>query len=243
MAREWLLRGVNPEELKKETPVAPETPRGKWENFWYHYKWTVLGGGFVLIAVLVMMIQLFTRDNPDYRVLLLTEKAYVSGDLEVLQSTLAQYGKDLDGDGKVEVHVQNCMLGEQVKQQYNSNIQLFQAHLMAGDVVLFAWDEKTYDKQIKDIEALVQSDSDFLTTLPEHPDVAKEGKAYNWINNSARLEMEEVCPAGKPENLLFPENLYFTVRSPIGTAEESVVLNQQALELLDNMMQDKKTAE
>ena len=242
MAREWLLRGVKPEELVKETAVVPETPRGKLENFWYHYKWTVLGGAFVLIALLVMMIQLFTRDNPDYRVLLLTEKAYVSGDLEVLQNTLAQYGEDLDGDGKVEVHVQNCMLGEQVKQQYNSNIQLFQAHLMAGDVVLFVWDEKTYDKQMKDIEEMVQSDSDFLTTLPAHGDVVKEGKAYNWVNNPARLAMEEVCPAGKPENLLFPENLYFTVRNPIGTAEESVELNKQGLGLLENMMQDKKTA-
>lgn len=243
MAREWLLRGVNPEELKKETPVTPETPRGKWENFWYHHKWTVLGGTFLGIALLVMVVQLFTRDDPDYRILLLTEKTYISADLEVMQNTLAQYGKDLDGDGKVEVNVQNCMLGEQLKQQYNSNAQLFQAHLMAGDVVLFVWDEKTYDKQMKDIESLVQSDADFLSDLPAHKDVVKEGKAFNWVNNPARLAMEEVCPAGKPENLLFPENLFFTVRSPIGTAEESTELNRQALELLDNMINDKKTAE
>ena len=227
--------------MVKETPLTPQTPRGKWENFWYHHKWTVLGGGALLIAVLVMMIQLITRDNPDYRILLLTEKTYISGDLEVMQNTLAQYGKDLDGDGKVEVNVQNCMLGEQLKQQYNSNVQLFQAHLMAGDVVLFVWDEKTYDKQMKDIESLVQSDADFLSNLPAHKDVVKEGKAYNWVNNPARLAMEEVCPSHKPENLLVPADLLFTVRNPIGTAEESAELNRQAMELLNNMMNDQKT--
>ena len=35
MAREWLLRGVDPEELKRSptSEKAPQTPRGKWENF------------------------------------------------------------------------------------------------------------------------------------------------------------------------------------------------------------------
>ena len=43
MAREWLLRGVDPEELKRDTEIIPETPKSKWENFWYHHKWTFWG--------------------------------------------------------------------------------------------------------------------------------------------------------------------------------------------------------
>ena len=43
MAREWLLRGVDPEELKKEEVVVDETPKSKWDNFWYHHKWTFWG--------------------------------------------------------------------------------------------------------------------------------------------------------------------------------------------------------
>ena len=65
MAREWLLRGVKPEELQRTTaPEQPATPRGKWENYWYHYKWHTLGGVFLVAVLAVMLGHLLVRNTP-----------------------------------------------------------------------------------------------------------------------------------------------------------------------------------
>ena len=75
MAREWLLRGVDPEELKPDQKIeAPDTPKGWLENFWYHHKWTFLGGVFLAVILIVLVTQLITRDTPDYHVVLMTKR-------------------------------------------------------------------------------------------------------------------------------------------------------------------------
>ena len=52
MAREMLLAGVDPEELKPtESPEPPQTPGDKLKNFWFYYKWWVLAiAAFVVIV-------------------------------------------------------------------------------------------------------------------------------------------------------------------------------------------------
>ena len=124
MARAWLLRGVDPEELKP-TPrdEGPQTPQSRWDNFWYHHKlkfWLIL---FAVIVAVVAVYQMVTRDDPDYRVLLITETAYTQGELEALSALLEPYGTDIDGDGKVEIQVENCLYGKNVDQTRNSGVQ------------------------------------------------------------------------------------------------------------------------
>lgn len=231
MAREWLLRGVKPEELQRTVaPQEPTTPRGKLANFWYHYKWQTIGGIFLAVVLTVMVTQLFTRNTPDYRVLLLTERAYTPQEVDTLELLLAPYGDDLDGDGTVEIHVQNCMLGEQVKMQYNSNIQMFQANLMAGDVMCFIWDQKTYKEQTPAVEELMQEGNVFLATLPfDHEGLSKDGCVYNWKGSAQQKILTDMFPKRYPEDLLF------TVRHPNGTAAESKELYEQSIELIKRL--------
>ena len=231
MAREWLLRGVKPEELERTVaPQEPTTPRGKLANFWYHYKWHTIGFTFLLAVLIVMVTQMFTRNTPDYRVLLLTDHAYPPQEVDTLELMLVPYGEDLDGDGTVEIHVNNCMLGEQVKQQYSSNIQMFQANLMAGDVMCFIWDPKTYQEQIPAVEELMQEGNVFLAQLPiEHEGLSEDGCAYNWKGSAQQQILTDLFPKR------FPEEFLFTVRHPNGTAEGSEELYKQGLELIQRL--------
>lgn len=63
MARERYLIGVDPEELKAPPP-PPEKKTGFFENLWYHYKWHLLIGGFVLLLLILAVITMVTKDRP-----------------------------------------------------------------------------------------------------------------------------------------------------------------------------------
>ena len=69
MARERYLRGVDPEELKKQPKAEkPMTPQGRWENFWYHHKWKVVFGGAFLAIGAFLLVHTLSRTKPDYMI-------------------------------------------------------------------------------------------------------------------------------------------------------------------------------
>ena len=66
MAREWLLRGVNEEELwPRPKTEPPKTPKGWFENFWYHYKWHSIAA-VAAVVLSVLIAQSIRKDDPDY---------------------------------------------------------------------------------------------------------------------------------------------------------------------------------
>ncbi len=228
MAREWLLRGVDPEELKKEEVEVIETPQTKWENFWYHHKWTFWGCVFAAVALIIVFTQMATSDSPDYRVLLITENSYMSGHVEQMQDLLAQYGTDLNEDGQVMVKIQNCLYGENARRTNNSGPQMVQAHLLAGDVMFFIWDEDSYELFMEGVEPKMKDGVEFLADIPaEGRGVIEEGKIYTWEFDHRRLEYQDI----------FPKKLYFGVRSLQGTAADAQELYDQSMALMEAFIQ------
>lgn len=234
MAREWLLRGVDPEELKPDKKIeAPATPKGWLENFWYHHKWTFLGGVFLLVVLIVMVTQLITRDTPDYQIVMMTKQSYLQPDIDAMEDLLAQYGEDLDGDGKVEVAIQNCRIAKDTNQQYDSSFQIVQAHLMAGDVLFFMWDDSAYTMFMDGLDYTSEDQAKenvFLTPLPQMSGVWAEERVYNWAGDGRRFGVLEH----------FPEKMYFGVRAATGTAAESGKLHEDSMRLLTKFMEARK---
>ncbi len=223
MAREWLLRGVDPEELKPDEKIAtPVTPKGWLENFWYHHKWAFLGGLFAVVVGVVLVVQLLTRDLPDYHILLMTKQTHMESTVEAMENLLATYGKDLDGDGKVEVSIQNCRIAKDTNQQVNSGFQIVQAHLMAGDVLFFAWDESAYDMFMDGLDNVLEEGVTFLTPLPPAAGVVEDGMLYDWTDDPRRTDALEALP----------ERMYFGVRDTHGTAGEAEQLHQECMDLI-----------
>ena len=225
MAREWLLRGVDPEELKKEPEKIPETPQSKWDNFWYHHKWTFWGVLFLVVALTAATVQMLTRDEADYSILMLTEDTYyISQQVDLLENMLAPYGQDVDGDGKVEVNIQNLQYDMDADLQHSSSVQLVSAHLAAGDVLFFICDEKTLDTFVGNVEEESSLGNDFLAVIPaESAGIQEGGKVYGWENDPRRVD--DIADT-------FPKKLYFCVRAPIGSAADSTELYDQCMSLL-----------
>ncbi len=232
MAREMLLAGVKPEELQPTPSLqTPQTPKGKWENFWYHYKWVFWGVLFGIAALVFIIIQSAAVRKPDYTVLYVTESAAFDGDLALLEGTLAAYGRDLNEDGKVDVQIVNVYTGKFPGD--STNVQVLQAHLFSGDVMFFMWEPKQYDKMIENLQAASGEDFQFLAIPATAHSGLREDGVWNWVNDPRRQE-----------GLLarFPEHLYFGVRNTSGTAGKSRELGQQCMELLENFMANSPTA-
>ena len=228
MAREWLLRGVDPEELKP-TPKdeGPQTPRSKWENFWFHHKlkfWLIV---FVAVVTVVGITQLFTRDKPDYYVLLITEVAYTNPEREALAALLEDYGVDLDGDGKVEVQVENCCFT--ADQNRNSSIQQIQAHLVSGDRLFFIWDPAGYEYFEKSVLNEYKGDGYLATITARDAGLIKGDTVWSWSEDDrVTKEMKELWP-----------DLYFGVRNA-GNSKDSKALFKDSYALLDALVADEK---
>lgn len=234
MAREMYLAGVDPEDLKP-TPKAepPKTFKEKWANYWYHYKWLTIGCLAGVIVLVILIVQMVTVDRPDYTLLLVTNKAYMPQQTEALERFLEQYGEDIDGDGKVEVEILECYLNKADTQTYYANSQMMQVHLMAGDVMLYAYEPELYE-QFMSTDAM--KEAQFFTPLGTDADgLAEDGTYWNW-KDDPRITGDEVLSA-------FPEELYFGVRQSTGTAKDSVDMHDQGMRLLQALMTNQPTAQ
>lgn len=224
MAREMLLAGVAPEELQPEQPAQPpRSPWQKWENFWYHYKWIVLGCLFVAAVIAVLAVQCARKDPPDYTLLLASERGYLDSELAPLKELLESCGEDVDGDGKVEVQIITCQLGENISREMQlANYQSLQAHLATGDVMLFAFEPAYYEWLMGVTDGKEHS---FLSPLPvQGAGVNEDGCSWDWSSDS------RITEDARFDDL--PQKLYFGVRAAVGTAEKRGEEHDQGMALL-----------
>lgn len=227
MAREMYLVGVDESEL--QPPPKPEPPKGfkgKWANFWYHYKWVTLISLFAVVVLTVILVQMLTQEKEDYRLALVTEKVVPTTVLEELEAELAAYGKDLNGDGKVLVSVENLYIGGQ-DQMAMANQQKFILYLSAGDPMFFAFDDYAFQNRVKSIESNEEEDVVFFDELPfASEDINTEENYWDWVN-APFIQDEE-------RKKLIPEHLYFGVRQAVGMAggKDAVQAHDDCMELL-----------
>lgn len=224
MAREMYLAGVDEEELRPDPkPEGPKTAKGKWENFWYHYKWTTIIVAFVVIVASVMFYQILSKDDPDYVIVLGTQNSVSDEQTHRLADELEKYGRDIDGDGKVEVQIEPISLSGNTQYSMVGKQKLL-AHFSAGDVMFYIFDKQSYDENVA---ALQEADSyQFFSAIDVQANgLENNGTYWNWKSDPVRSD---------PDLSSLPENLYFGVRNVSGTAEnkKSQKLHDDCMDLL-----------
>lgn len=106
MAREQYLLHAGEETIHRPgEDKRPEDPKKKWENFWYYHRLHVLIAAAVLLLAGFFVWQSLQSVTPDYTVGMITETQCPDSVVEQLQNDMQKYGKDLNGDGKVVVQV------------------------------------------------------------------------------------------------------------------------------------------
>ncbi|HCA28268.1 MAG TPA: hypothetical protein DEP23_01110 [Ruminococcaceae bacterium] len=223
MAREWVLRGLSEDDLRPEPKAQPpKTPRGKIENYWYHYKWHTIAITATIVVLVILIGQLVTRDNPDYTIVLATQNYIIDTAKDKLETALEAYGRDIDGDGKVEVRIDSIALTNDA-QLGGANQQKLVVHIASADIMFFIFQKEAFENNIRPLEKDGFKFFDKLGVQAEG--IEGDGRYWNWSGSDLRKADEFSA---------MPEDLYFGVRSVSGTSDKkkSKEMSQQSLELL-----------
>ncbi len=233
MARGMALAGVDPSELAPPPPIKkPQGFREKLENFWYHYKPHTIACILLLLFGGWLLYQTLTDNPADYNVVLVTELPLYPEEEQAFKEFMATYGEDLDGDGQVEVGLENLTpsyydeLAPTVGRSDNDKLL---AHLSTGERMLFVFDAPSYDGFMETVDGVAEEGYEFLAELPvSSPDYNAEEHYWNW-----HVVQESTAAFAK-----LPNDLRFGVRTAVGTAsnEQAVKDHQDGKALLVRMI-------
>ncbi len=224
MARERYLVGVNKEELEyTPPPPPPSTFKEKWENFWYHYKWAAIVGILVAAIAAVVIAQAVTKTRADYTVCLVTQQELSPAATNRLAAEFAALGKDRNEDGEVVVKIQVLNVSSEAGAQYAmANRQAVTAHIVARDVLLFAFDPEYYTNILEPV--MDKGVSFFVPLESRAAGISEDGTYWNWkespLLGEADMQAIDFYPA-------VPKDLYFGIRN-ISLDSEKDVQEQQA---------------
>lgn len=106
MAREQYLLHAGEETIHQPGEnQKPQTPKKKWENFWFYHRIHILIIAVVVFFAGIFLWQSLQTVTPDYTVGMITSRVYPDSVTEALQDAMQKYGKDLNGDGRVVVQI------------------------------------------------------------------------------------------------------------------------------------------
>lgn len=151
MARDRYLWNSGEETINQAgAERKPQDKKSKWENFWYYHKLHILIAAVCIAVVGGFVYEMVTKESPDYQIALLTQKSYSTELVEALQGEIAQYGEDLNGDGKVLVQINPyTIIMDDTQQAADPNVQMasvtrFSVDVQEGDSMIYLTDDESF---------------------------------------------------------------------------------------------------
>ncbi len=221
MARERYLIGVDTQKLQEERqPERPLTFFEKVEKFWYNYQWAVIIVGVIAALAIAAAILVGSREKVDYTLVLVTKGNLAQTALDELADELELYGEDIDKNGEVNVRITPIVMTDDG--DYVELTTIFSG----GSAVMFAMEPNYYESQI----AAYETDGDYYFTplRGDHAGLAEHKRYWNW--NCSYFQQN--CSG------IFPKDMYFGVRAPIGTAAKREKESAACVKLLETFIQN-----
>ncbi len=175
------------------TPAMPQTFEEKVKNFWYHYKWHSIFAAFLAIVLLVVSLQMCSKESYDIYVMYAGPRAFSSQEVGFTAVEMEKLCPDFDGDGKANVSFANLYIveSEDVKDlpdpgglimQSKKNYDSFQSEVMTGTYKLCLLDYALYT-ELSTAGAL--SDLSLVTTGIPEDKLLGEGKTGVYLRDLA----------------------------------------------------------
>ena len=225
--------------------LAPDTPKEKIQNFWYHYKWHTVVSLVLVIALLVCSLQFCARESYDAYILYAGSKRIgrTSKDGDVAEivsvlSSLKRFTEDFDGDGEVKINLSDLY--------YLSAEDTAKAD--ATDTALLTNDKNTLSTLLEHSEyyfCLISpdvyeayhkvGDNDLFIPLDTYKSTSPELEYYSdnaiYLSSTAAYKL--------PALSSFPSDTLICIRRPsvLGAkSDEHVTYFENAKKMLDNLI-------
>lgn len=128
-----------------EVAIIPTTPKEKWDNFWFQYKWWVVAAVASFIVLSVLIVQCTSRVTPDLEIVYFSYTPVLDQQTGLVAEYFEDCAKDINGDGEVNIQVVNCSFQNNGNIQYkNSILSKLQAVIAADEkALLFITDSES----------------------------------------------------------------------------------------------------
>lgn len=194
-----------------------ERPHGKvyrWlDNFWYHYKWPVLIGGFFAIVLLICILQMCGKESEGDINLVLAGPYSVTADEATyndLQKCLATYlprDYNEDGEKKVDLAPYTIYSEEQIKaangevntSSNTGNYNTYTDYLTTGDAGILFLDSWLFEELVTKT-AHLQELTEVVGKTPDGAILDANGKCYGVRLGDTALYRENSAIRVLPED-------------------------------------------
>lgn len=161
-------------------------------NYWYYYKWYVIGGLFLLFALTIVITQSVTREKYDASVIWAMHGYVDTPYVDEMAKELEKYCEDLDGNGEVNVRVILTTFTSEGGMP-NSDVefsmqQKLVTQLSAGDVYIVIADETTYEGYLARLNAFENIEDNY----PDNPKI--DGYKY-YLKDTVFTQNETLSKA------------------------------------------------
>lgn len=203
------------------------------ENFFYHYKWHVIGITFAVVMIGIMVIQTITREKSDLYVLAVSTQNASSIYVKQtdIENALEQYCPDFDGNGYVHVGINfiNLSVEGGVTEYSDAESYKFNAELFTGDSQLFLADNGILDTIYAIADGEIEFFIDFSDRYPDETFFEGQGLQLNTTEFKTSARWTD-CP----------DMVGLYVRDDFdgmtGDADEITEQRRRALEVYNNII-------
>ena len=213
--------------FKEEHPEKTYTKKEKLENFWYHYKWRVIGITVCSFLAIFLIYDVVSQIDSDASVMMLTE----SYEMSLYQENVGNYLQTLSEDYNEDGHIQISSVYMNTNDSTGANYEM----ALANQVKLMAELQDSNMMLIlatkADIDALEYAEGliDVRPLFPDDPNATELGYLLDNTEFAARCGYEAV-----------PSGLMLCVRENTGAAKGDKMLAQQAtaIDILKKVVDD-----
>lgn len=225
MARERYLLHAGDDTIHDPNAMKKaDTPQKKWDNFWYYHKIHVV---IIIAALAIIGYSVWTvvaATKPDYTVGMITRQSCPDAAVDAIQDEMEKYGRDLNGDGKVIVQI-NQYSSDSGTQSDSTDTQMqmatqvkMESDISSGTSILFITDDASLQEQEKNGNHMFAY-NDGSTPKDNAADYDKMRVPFQNCPKLKSLKAQVQLVSGSTQ-LDLPKNLNLSLRAYYGTGIE-----------------------
>ena len=155
MSKESLLLHAEEDKIHSNQ-IELKTRKDKFKNWWHYSRFLVIIGLVFLVFVGAIIYSVTHQQKPDYKILLMTHETYPAELVSAMQSFFTTVANDRNGDGVVQVQLDNYTLfvdeknGEYAQDMFEAARTRYASDVYYGESMIYLFDAASFNELYED---------------------------------------------------------------------------------------------